>query len=628
MIQGVLDEPKSNYDTSVMNGTAGKIQGNSGIRFKNIPLKFDIETLDLLLAFAFDDTNVQITRAALINLRTLVNMCNTNLYRTNQGLKTRLEFLKLILEARLDTGLANRKIILNYAMERIDQKELVREEILPEINRTKLNGQAVQHLNLFIADRLMNGYILAYQGEIFKAYDDLESGNYSTLRDFVQRFKHIITDLIYDIRNSENFQENLMTIDLSSGFENVIKQLVQKLKDPKNKLKTGSQAVNMLLNGGFEGGRSYLFYGLPGIGKSILLLNICIWIMNHNEIIPNDPSKRPAVLYITQENSLAETIERIFNMLVTGDDIRNYTPEEVANLLRTKGGLSLKTKYDIDLIVQYYDDKEISTLDFYSIIDDIEDTGREVIALVHDYIERIWSSMRLPELRLELAAITNDYSTLAKRKSIPVIGAGQINRKGSDAIDMQMESNRKDLVRFMGKGTLSESWAALKNLDGAFTIHREEDEDGNEFITINKIKFRGKKAKKKKNMFDSYVAHPLDPDNGAKLMDDLHLDKPLSRVTLYENEEADIKKKTRSLRDRKPLKPKEESIEEVEEDQQMNFKVVEEAIRMRQRIEEKNNRIPDQRAEKKFEEVFSSYNQTGLYVRNPNGYIRLTRKVR
>jgi replicative DNA helicase len=631
MISGTLESTVP--DNAIMNGTSGKIAANPGLRFKSIPLKFDIETLDLLMAYAYDDSSTFITRASLINLRSLIDMCNMSLYKTNQSLKTRFEFIKLILEARLDTGLDNRKLLLSYAMERVDQKELVREEILPELIKLKLNSRAIQHLNTYITDRLMYGFMYSYKAEIFKIYENMESGNFGTLRDLTQEFKGILNDLVYDIRNSENYKEENMTIDLSEGnFENVVMQLVARLQEPGNKLKTGSQAVNMMLNGGFESDRSYLVYGLPGIGKSVVLLNFCEWIRVHNVIKPKDPTKRPAILYITQENSLAETIERLFNMTVSGDDIRDYTPAEVAHLLRTKGQLILKGKYDIDLIIKYYDDKEISTVDLYSIIDDVEDTGKEVIALVHDYIERIRSSQNLPDIRLELAAVANDYSVLAKRLHIPVIGAGQINRKGSDTIDSGVEANRADLVRLLGRGAISESWAMLKNLDAAFLIHKEMDEEGNEYITFLKIKFRGNPGKKKKKLFESYVAHPFDPENGIKLMDDLHLDSPLSKLTLDDSlKDLDVIKKSKSLREKRELKRpnKTETIEQIEEEPQvMNFKVIEEAIRMRKKMEVKTEKVTDTKAEKEFEKVFSAYidSEEFEYKRAQSGFIHLSLK--
>ena len=612
--------PDDSLDNAITNGTAGKIRANPGVRFDKIPLKFDIETLDLLLAYAYEDKSRLITRASLINLKNLVDMCNMNLYRNNQSLKIRIDFLKLLLEAKLENGLDNKKLLLNYAIENCEYKELVREEVIPELNKLKLNSRAIQHLNGFIADRLIYGFMYAYKDEVFRIYEDMESNNFKTLKDLTKLFKLLLNDLVYDIRNAENYKRENITLDLSNGnFENIVTQIVEKLQDPNNKLKTGSQALNFLLNGGFEATRSYLFYGITGIGKSVLLLNLCVWILNFNKIKTKDEGRRAAVLYITQENSIAETVERLFNMLVTGDDIRDYSPSEVVHLLRTKGQLILKNKDDIDFIVKYYDDKEISTMDLYSIIDDIEDTGREVIVLIHDYIERIRSSRNHTELRLELAEIANDYSVLAKRLDIPVIGAGQLNRKGSDIIDSALEANRTDLARLLGKGTISESYGMLKNLDSAYIIHKEMDLEGNEYITFLDMKHRSRAGKRKE--WSKYLAHPLDPKNGIKLLDDLHLDKPLSKTTLDDRaQDLNIIKRSKSLRELKNLRK--ESVEIIDDDAIMNFKFLGDAIKKRKEIEQKTDKITDKKADNKFNKIVSTYNEQ--YKRNINGFINIT----
>ena len=48
--------------------------------------------------------------------------------------------------------------------------------------------------------------------------------------------------------------------------------------DGSTKLKTGIQAINRSLNGGFENDRCYIYLGLPGEGKSSTLLNLTLQI--------------------------------------------------------------------------------------------------------------------------------------------------------------------------------------------------------------------------------------------------------------------------------------------------------------------------------------------------------------
>jgi replicative DNA helicase len=625
--QEVQIENTYEENTNTSTGKSGKIKANPGTNFKKVPLKIDIETLDLLLAYCYEMDSPFITRTALMNFQTYIEMINMNRYRNNQSLKARIDFIKLLLEGRLVLGFDNKKLLVNFALDKSEYRELVKEEILPELYKIKLNTRAVQYLNSYVVDRLIHGFMYSYQEEIFRIFADLESDNFKSVKDIVTEFKALITNLLHDIRNAENYSEDNLTLDLSEGtFESIVTQIVKKLKDPNNKLVTNIQALNIMLNGGFEAARAYLFLGITGVGKSVLLLNLLVALKQCNVVVTKDPNKIPALVLVTQENTLEETVERMFNMEVTGNNIRDYTPSEVVKLLRTKGQFILTDKNNIDIVIKYFDDKEISTLDFYSIISDVEDTGREVIAFLHDYIERVRSSRNHSEIRLEIAEVANDYSVLAKRLRIPVIGLGQLNRKAADIIDTSLESNKFDIVRFLGKGTISESFGMLKNIDSATVINREMDSEGNEYMAFADMKQRSGR-KRKNTKFSKHFFHPFDPSNGIKLLDDKDLDEPLSKETLDDVEaQMDIIKRNSKKKEVKELnvkKNKESDIEIIDNEVIKDFKFLEEVIKNRKA--QKERRIKDETVEDRFDKVFTSYNDDA-YARNENGYIKISLK--
>ena len=120
------------------------------------------------------------------------------------------------------------------------------------------------------------------------------------------------------------------------------------------------------------------------------------------------------------ENDIDETVERIFNMKVTSDDIRNYTPKQVIKKLKEEGEMTLSDKNPIDIIIKYYPNRSIDTNDLYGIIKDLYDDGTEVIALILDYLKRIRPAEKAPSEKEELKNITNELKTLAKKLDIPV----------------------------------------------------------------------------------------------------------------------------------------------------------------------------------------------------------------
>ena len=125
-------------------------------------------------------------------------------------------------------------------------------------------------------------------------------------------------------------------------------------------------------------------------------------------------------ILLTLENDIPETIERLYNMSVDGDDIRNYSPKQVKKKMREKGGLKLTDDNNIDIIIKEYKNREIDTNDLYSIINDLADEGVEVVTLIVDYMKRIRPAERANDEKTELKNISNELKEVAKFFDIPV----------------------------------------------------------------------------------------------------------------------------------------------------------------------------------------------------------------
>jgi hypothetical protein len=275
--------------------------------------------------------------------------------------------------------------------------------------------------------------------------------------------------------------------------------------------------------------------GITGSGKSVILLSIANWIRKYNKVKLKDPKKRPAILFISQENSKDESFERLFNMTVSADDIRNFSDEEIIDMMSNKVGLCVKSCEDIDFIFKYYDDKEIGVSDIYNLIDDLEDDGIEVIAVIQDYINKLRPLHKYSELRHELGGVATELSQLAKNKNIPVISAAQLNRMAASTVDSGAINNKKDLTKLLGKQNVGESWAMIENTDGCIIIGKEIDESGEEekiYYAFKLVKLRGRKGKDK----IEYFVHPLERGNEILLIEDADAEKPLSRFKMEDFE--------------------------------------------------------------------------------------------
>jgi replicative DNA helicase len=197
--------------------------------------------------------------------------------------------------------------------------------------------------------------------------------------------------------------------------------------------------------------------------KSGLLISLVYWFKLYNKGFKTKKNKIPTILYITLENSVEETVERIFNMAVTADDIRNYSVKDVVRLLKEEGQFIFNGKGDINIIIQYYNNREINTADLYNIIEDLEDDNKEVICLILDYLKRIRPRERSKDEKEELKNVTNELKSLANDFDIAVITAHQLNREGAKVVDNAAVTNKEDLGRFLGRGhtgSACDKWAA------------------------------------------------------------------------------------------------------------------------------------------------------------------------
>lgn len=253
-----------------------------------------------------------------------------------------------------------------------------------------------------------------------------------------------------------------------------------------------------------------------------------------------DPNKRPAVLFLNMENGIEETIERIYNMTVDSDDIRNYTPKQIKKKLRKQGQLSLSADNNIDIIIKEYKNRSIDTNDLYSLIDDLYDEGIEVICLIIDYMKRIRPAERANDEKTELKNITNELKEIAKYYDIPVITAQQLNRAGSTVVDAAIQANKEDVTRLIGREYVAGAWEIIENSDWCCVVNPERKSDTDEkYMTFKLLKrrYRSTEINEKLRVLE-YFNQPFEKGNEIHILDDLDLPNPLALESLSTKFEA------------------------------------------------------------------------------------------
>lgn len=510
-----------------------KVKDSNSIKLMKLKIKFNLNTLNMVLAFIYKESVLR-TRKTLRNIYKLFTNLDESLYNDNMALMSRIWVIKQTLYAKLSEGIESNDALIMYCLDSIECDE-VKKEVIESIKDLKISHDESKYLIKSIDDALEFGYTITVKDimlELLNQIDDEEFKSYKMLADDL----HQIAAMIINIQRSNSSLGSDQTFSLVEDvFDNVLIEAVQKLKDRNRIFITGIRRLNTILSPGFMSKRLYLFLAFPGKGKSMLLLYAALSIRRYNKIQTKDPDKRPAILFLTLENDIAETIERIYNMSVDNDDIRNYTPKQIKNRLRKEGHLGLSESNNIDIIIKEYKNRELDTNDLYTIINDLSDDGVETIALIVDYIKRIRPSERADgDEKKELKNISNELKEIAKFYDLPVITAQQLNRSSATVVDSALQANKEDVTKLVGRDGISGAWELLENCDFACVINPEmQVETGKNFMTFKMLKRRYKSTEDDINLRRmDYFNQPFEEGNDIKLIEDIDLPKSVALESL------------------------------------------------------------------------------------------------
>lgn len=453
---------------------------------KQLDINLDVRTLDIMCKCLVSE-NQNMRRGQLVNLRNLIYLIKPENYINDPEKSKRITFIKKGIEARLVKNLTTPFCIVSYIYGGIIDGEVVN---LDEFKG--LTNAEVEWVNNMVSESLKFTHVYNNVDRLMDLCTKIKSSDYGSKSDIVAEFERTINEIQNDFRRAKNESQTEVMFSLRDGyFEDVMYDTYNILSSPRRKLVTGMQGMNELLGGGFENGRCYVYFGLPAEGKSSVILNMIYQIKKYNrDYKTKDPTKRPCIVLLTMENTVTESVERLFGMATGRESMVDITPDEAISALRNEGELYLTDVSPIDIIIKFKPSNSVDTSYLYTLTEDLEDQGMEVIAMFQDYIGRIRSTERLQDTRLEYGAIVDEFKTYAEIKDVPVISVAQLNRDASRHIDEGRKASKSDLVRLIGRSNISESMLILNNIDAGFMIAPEVTKIGERYLGIQRIKIR------------------------------------------------------------------------------------------------------------------------------------------
>jgi hypothetical protein len=442
-----------------------------------------------------------------------MNIIDPSTYENDPELTKRVNFIYKVLEARLDNNLSDRDIILNYVNGGLTFKV----DFL-DYDNLDLAKEDVAYLHQFVTESLQYQFIYQNIDNFKDIYTRFETSEFSERGNIVHEFRSMVDYYKNQFRMAE-VDTNIIDMEFSlqpGQFESAVTNTYNLITNPSRRLICGMQGLNEMLGGGFEAGRVYMLLGTSGVGKSVTLLNLIYQMkMFNRNYKTKDPTKTPCIVLLTMENTVVETITRLFDLVIEGSKgMENYSLTDVLNLLRTQGQLEISDTSPIDIIIKYKANKSADTGYLYTICDDLEDKGYEVICMVQDHVKRIRSIYPNSDLRIELGDIVNEMKVFAAYKDIPLITNSHLNRDAARILEEAARKSNQDAAKLLGKSNIGESMLMIDNLDCGIIINLDYDQEGSKYMGFSLIKMRGK-------TYREYIAQPFSKESSIRLIADL-----------------------------------------------------------------------------------------------------------
>ena len=493
--------------------------------------KFMIEWPNLVIyvRYVFQTLYRQDNREILATLLKLMNkMDPEKVYdiKTQEKHINVFKFLKALLERRLN-GNKDKDLLIEVCTDGLIKKHLPLNQI-----DNPLNSSDFAVIEQRIYSDYENYSVITYMAQAHDKFIELTTAGSQLEREAVLKDMRLrLRDIGTTLRQTANTATGSETFSLTDSdvFIRTMGNVYDRLHNPSTKLKTGMQAFNNIISGGFENGRIYLLFGLPGEGKSMTMLNLALQLKKFNrQYQPKDPTKRPCIVYLTMENSLEETIERAHGILVAKDFDRKLSLEELTAQFKNNG-FAVTDDDPIDIVIKYIPANTVDTDYVYALYDELADSNKEVICMVQDYIKRIKCrdfEVLGKDPYMALGSVVDEFKQFAIDKDIPVITASQLNREAAKAIDEGRKISRNNLVECVGRNNIGESIKILENIDSGIIIIPEKDAADNPYMGFSLIKSRyGTNAPKR-------FYHPFNPEKPVELLCDEGCTTPVHRLTM------------------------------------------------------------------------------------------------
>lgn len=497
-----------------------------------LPLKLSYSTLVEMAQLALSRhpiVNIEVLTMA----QTLFTSLDKSLFAKDQKSLAILEFILLALTARIEKRLEKQSLIIQYCLDNNVKYKDEYDELIVILKNEPLTPREVDYVINSISEYLSLAVIISNKDILQGTLDKFNSKEFDSTGQMITEFYDVCGAILKDIRDSKIEKVDTTLDTTKSDCRTKIKATIQKLKKQGNRLNTGIIGLNQMTNGGLENTRIYTIAAPPSGGKSLFALNLALTLKKYNEgphmVQPNGAI--PLILFITHENTVPETIERLYGVTVSGTPL--YSSNEDEDMIADKIAEVIEHDPDVEgsigIHFHYMPSNQCNVQDIANYIEQLEDKGYKVITLLHDYIKKIRPNYVRNDMRLDLAQVVDDFKSMALLKNIPILLLTQISRAGFAGMEEALRKNNPDALKDSSRTIIGESWGIVENSDWVSIVLRVPDIVNGETVGHH-MSFLNTKARNG-NQGNHFFFQPFDNDTPLKLLPDYGT-KPLGKNSL------------------------------------------------------------------------------------------------
>ena len=512
---------------------------STGLRYPIINTRF----LEIILK-ALTCTKTDLSRKSIANIKQLMESLDINYYSKDIDVYGLIQSINIALTHRTKMGSKIRKksIITEIQITLPENYNDVKTNIIEPIIETSDDNTLdveIEIMNKTIDLYLKYGSVINSKDKLSKILVSISSGNVMNMTESIRDLREVINYMSEEFRKSDNINTDIIH-STDEDFYDLMKDAYTDAISNKAVLKTGLKMFNDMISpaGGFYLGGYYMFYASINSFKSALLQYIAKWIRKYNSDAFMEEYTRtgkiPTVIYYSLENSKFENAKREFTMN-TGKNIEDCSSvDAMLNMFKTKYE---ETNTIIDVVSVYEQASVVRVSDITKLIDELNDNGHKVVAVIIDYLELLRPEDEdiNAENRIKLANISTRLLGLATSRNVAVITAQQINRDGESSLQDQKDRGSVNIVKALGRRYIGEAYGIDKPVIWSAYIAQERSVYDNKlYLTIKREKSRYRRTT------TDYFVHEL--INNFYIQDDIYSDEILSKKAIMPEVTNEIEK--------------------------------------------------------------------------------------